>query len=392
MEVAQADPLVYSIFLIFTGAALMATLALYARQSLLVAYVLLGMLFGPSGLDLVSDPELVKGISGIGIVFLLFLLGLDLPLGKLLHLVGKTTWVTGFSSLLFAGLGFGVGRLFGHDLLGSLLIGLASMFSSTIIGLKLLPTTVLHHKHTGEIIVSILLLQDLIAILILLWLEFLGGESLSTARMVLLASALPGLLLMAWLLERYVLRVLIQRFDTIQEYIFLLAIGWCLGLAELAGVLGLSHEIGAFIAGVALAASPIAMFIAESLKPLRDFFLIIFFFALGAGLDLGVLGGVLWPAAVLALVLMLAKPPVFAWLLTRAGETAGRSREIGVRLGQISEFSLLIAVLALERGVVEAEVSYLIQVATMFTFMVSSYIVVMRYPTPIAVSDRLRRN
>ena len=392
MEVAQADPLVYSIFLIFTGAALMATLALYARQSLLVAYVLLGMLFGPSGLDLVSDPELVKGISGIGIVFLLFLLGLDLPLGKLLHLVGKTTWVTGFSSLLFAGLGFGVGRLFGYDPLGSLLIGLASMFSSTIIGLKLLPTTVLHHKHTGEIIVSILLLQDLIAILILLWLEFLGGESLSTARMVLLASALPGLLLMAWLLERYVLRVLIQRFDTIQEYIFLLAIGWCLGLAELAGVLGLSHEIGAFIAGVALAASPIAMFIAESLKPLRDFFLIIFFFALGAGLDLGVLGGVLWPAAVLALVLMLAKPPVFAWLLTRAGETAGRSREIGVRLGQISEFSLLIAVLALERGVVEAEVSYLIQVATMFTFMVSSYIVVMRYPTPIAVSDRLRRN
>ncbi|HEB99372.1 MAG TPA: cation:proton antiporter [Thiotrichales bacterium] len=392
MEIAQADPLVYSIFLIFTGAALMATLALYARQSLLVAYVLLGMLFGPSGLDLVSDPELVKGISGIGIVFLLFLLGLDLPLGKLLHLVGKTTRVTGLSSLLFAGLGFGVGRLFGHDLLGSLLIGLASMFSSTIIGLKLLPTTVLHHKHTGEIIVSILLLQDLIAILILLWLEFLGGESLSTARIVLLASALPGLFLVAWLLERYVLRVLIQRFDTIQEYIFLLAIGWCLGLAELAGVLGLSHEIGAFIAGVALAASPIAMFIAESLKPLRDFFLIIFFFALGAGLDLGVLGSVLWPAAVLAVVLMLVKPPVFAWLLTRAGETAGRSREIGVRLGQISEFSLLIAVLALERGVVEPEVSYLIQVATMFTFMVSSYIVVMRYPTPIAVSDQLRRN
>ena len=392
MEVAQADPLVYSIFLIFTGAALMATLALYARQSLLVAYVLLGMLFGPSGLDLVSDPELVKGISGIGIVFLLFLLGLDLPLGKLLHLVGKTTRVTGLSSLLFAGLGFGVGRLFGHDLLGSLLIGLASMFSSTIIGLKLLPTTVLHHKHTGEIIVSILLLQDLIAILILLWLEFLGGESLSTARIVLLASALPGLFLVAWLLERYVLRVLIQRFDTIQEYIFLLAIGWCLGLAELAGVLGLSHEIGAFIAGVALAASPIAMFIAESLKPLRDFFLIIFFFALGAGLDLGVLGSVLWPAAVLAVVLMLVKPPVFVWLLTRAGETAARSREIGVRLGQISEFSLLIAVLALERGVVEAEVSYLIQVATMFTFMVSSYIVVMRYPTPIAVSDQLRRN
>ncbi len=392
MEVAQADPLVYSIFLIFTGAALMATLALYARQSLLVAYVLLGMLFGPSGLDLVSDPELVKGISGIGIVFLLFLLGLDLPLGKLLHLVGKTTWVTGLSSLLFAALGFGVGWLFGYDPLGSLLIGLASMFSSTIIGLKLLPTTVLHHKHTGEVIVSILLLQDLIAILILLWLEFLGGEALSTARVVLLASALPGLFLVAWLLERYVLRVLIQRFDTIQEYIFLLAIGWCLGLAELAGVLGLSHEIGAFIAGVALAASPIAMFIAESLKPLRDFFLIIFFFALGAGLDLSVLGSVLWPAAVLALLLMLVKPPVFAWLLGRAGEAADRSREIGVRLGQISEFSLLIAVLALERHVVGPEVSYVIQVATMFTFMVSSYIVVMRYPTPIAVSDRLRRN
>ncbi|WJW76551.1 cation:proton antiporter [Thiohalobacter sp. IOR34] len=388
----QNEPLLYTIFLIFTGAAVAATLALYARQALLVSYILLGMLFGPWGLGLVDDPELIRGIAKIGIIMLLFLLGLDLPLRKLLQLVGETTRVTGLSALLFALLGIGVGYAFGYDATERLLIGAALMFSSTIIGLKLLPTTILHHKRTGEIIVSILLLQDLIAILILLLLEFQGGGEIGAGRMLLLALALPGLLLLAGGLERWVLQPLIRRFDTIQEYIFLLAIGWCLGFAELAGVLGLSHEIGAFIAGVALAASPIALFIAESLKPLRDFFLIIFFFSLGAGFDLGILGAVFVPALLLAALSMLVKPLVFRFLLQQAGESRERAGEIGVRLGQISEFSLLIAVLAFDQQVIGREASYLVQAATLLTFIASSYFIVLRYPTPIAVSERLRRN
>jgi len=204
--------------------------------------------------------------------------------------------------------------------------------------------------------------------------------------------SLPLLAGGALLFVRYVLLPLITRFDRLHEYIFLLAIGWCLGFAQLAEMLGLSYEIGAFIAGVALASSPIAMFIAESLKPLRDFFLVLFFFSLGAGFDIGTIDQVILPAMLLAGALMLLKPPVFRWLLLRTGESQKRSQEVGYRLGQMSEFSLLLAVLAFEQGVIGIEASYLIQLSTLLTFLVSSYLVVMRFPTPIAVSDELRRD
>jgi Kef-type K+ transport system membrane component KefB len=171
-----------------------------------------------------------------------------------------------------------------------------------------------------------------------------------------------------------------------------MAIGWCLGIAELAATMGLSHEIGAFIAGVALATNPIALFIGESLKPLRDFFLIIFFFSLGASFNLEMINAVLLPAILLAALTLFIKPLVFRYLLRGAGETSQRSGEIGVRLGQISEFSLLIAVLGLELKVIGEQASYLIQVTTLLTFIVSSYFIVLRYPTPIALNDKLRRD
>jgi Kef-type K+ transport system membrane component KefB len=209
---------------------------------------------------------------------------------------------------------------------------------------------------------------------------------------LLLLGALPLLVAFAWAFERYVLFGLIRKFDKIGEYVFLAALGWCLGMAELAARLGLSHEIGAFIAGVTLASSPIALYIAESLKPLRDFFLVLFFFSLGAGFDLDVIPQVAVPALLLAAAMLVLKPPVFRFLLARNGESDKRSREIGFRLGQMSEFSLLLAVLAVQQGAIGERASYLIQLATLLTFLVSSYLVVLRFPTPIAVSDALRRD
>ncbi|VAW83451.1 Inner membrane protein, KefB/KefC family, partial [hydrothermal vent metagenome] len=308
------------------------------------------------------------------------------------HQLGKATFVTVGSSLLFALLGGITALLFGYNPVDALVIGAALMFSSTIIGLKLLPSTVLHHQHTGEIIISVLLLQDLIAILIMLVLHSMAGASDGWQHATLITLALPGVLIFAFAFSRYVLTRLLARFDTIQEYIFLLAIGWCLGMAELAQALGLSPEIGAFIAGIAVATEPISRFIAESLKPLRDFFLVVFFFSLGAGLEFNTMQTVLPAAIALALISLLLKPFVFKFLWVRQGEAAKISAEVGVRLGQISEFSLLIALLAVQSGVISVQASYLIQLATIITFIVSSYFIVLRYPTPMAVSDRLRRD
>ena len=163
-------------------------------------------------------------------------------------------------------------------------------------------------------------------------------------------------------------------------------------MAEAAELVGLSYEIGAFIAGVSIARSPIALFIAESLKPLRDFFLIIFFFAIGASFQLDTLIDVILPAAVLAIAALAIKPFVFAFILQNFGEEAEVSKEVGYRVGQLSEFSILLAALALNVGVIGREAAYLIHVATIITFVASSYLVVLRFPSPIAISDRLRRD
>jgi len=388
----QSDTIVFSIFLIFTGAAVFAGAALYLRQSMLVAYIALGCLVGPWGFGLVTEATTIQGIGHVGIIFLLYLLGLNLHPQKLWQMLREATLVTLLSSLLFAVTGYLIALLFGFSNMECFLIGAAMMFSSTIIGLKLLPTTALHHRHVGEIIISVLLLQDIIAILILLLLEALRREALDLTQAVLLLGSLPALAAFAFVFERFVLVRVIQRFDTIQEYVFLVAVGWCLGVAQLGHTMGLSYEMGAFIAGVALATSPIATFIAESLKPLRDFFLIMFFFSLGAGFDLSVLSTVVIPAALLALTMLVLKPLAFKTLLVWEGEEPRLGREIGVRLGQVSEFSLLIALLAVSGGVIEAKASYLIQAATLLTFICSSYLVMFRYPTPIAVSESLRRD
>ena len=388
----HGDPLVFSFFLIFTSAAVMATLALYTRQPIIVAYVAIGVILGPSGTSLISDPSLISSISQIGIIFLLFLLGLDMQPGKLANMLKSALLVGLGSSGAFFLLGFAVAWLFGYSTTECALIGIAMMFSSTIIGIKLLPTTVLHHRRTGEFVVALLLIQDLIAILVLL---VLTGGLLGLSggmKFVHVILALPLLIAFAWAFVRFVLLRLLEKFDTIHEYIFLVPIGWCLGLAQLANLGGLSLEIGAFVAGVSIATSPIALYIAANLKPLRDFFLVLFFFSLGAGFNLGLLAEIIVPAIVLAGVVLAAKPAIFRMLLSQNSEAPEIGWEVGFRLGQISEFSLLIAFIASANGLMGDDASHLVQATAIITFLVSSYIVVFRYPTPIAVSDALRRD
>jgi len=387
-----SDSIIHSMFLIFTGAAVVATLALYARQALPVGYIVLGLCLGPWGFGMVSDPALIADVANIGIIFLLFLLGLNLEPGDLRRVFKEAVLVTALTCLTFGALGVAIGALFDYSLLECLLIGAAMMFSSTIIGLKLLPTTALHHQRMGEIIVSILLLQDIVAVFILLLLQGAGDPDNTVAHMALLVVTLPLLVAVIYLIAKHVLMRLFMRFDQIREYVFLLTIGWCLGVAETAELLGLSREIGAFIAGVALATNPIARFIAESLKPLRDFFLIMFFFALGASFDMRTLPDVALATVVFAGAAILIKPYLFKVLLRREHETERLAGEIGVRLGQISEFSLLIAIVAANSQLIGANAASLIKAATMVTFIASSYWIVLRYPTPIALDAKLRRD
>ncbi len=384
----------FSFFLIFSGAAIFASLALATRQPLIIAYIALGACIGPYGASLVTDTKLLADIGHVGIIFLLFLLGLDMQPQALWATLRKSTVVAVFSSVIFLAMGFSVAMLFGFSTVDSLVVGAAMMFSSTIIGIKLLPTTVLHHRHIGELMIGLLLLQDLLAIIVLMVLFSAesGDASVMGQKLVTSLLGLPLLAGAALLVVRYVLLPLIARFDRFHEYIFLLALGWCLGLAEAAAALGLSEEIGAFIAGVTIATSPISQYIAVNLKPLRDFFLILFFFAVGARFDLAMLGQVLVPALVLSALVLGLKPVTYRFLLKGVSEKRILAWDLGFRLGQASEFSLLIAYVAVGTALISEQASLLIQATTIITLLASSYIVVLNYPTPIAISDRLRRD
>jgi Kef-type K+ transport system membrane component KefB len=387
-----SDPFIFSFFLIFACASVLATIALFTRQPLIVMYIVTGMILGPSGAAFIDNPQLISSIAKFGIIFLLFLLGLDMQPSKLINTLRSAIFVGIGSSLVFFAFGFAIAFAFGYTLVETIVIGIAMMFSSTIIGIKLLPTTVLHHRHTGELIISLLLIQDLIAIIVLLiisggFLEFSGAT-----KVIRVLISLPLLILFSWLFVKFILLPLLEKFDAFHEYIFLVAIAWCLGLAELSEWAGLSLEIGAFVAGVTIATSPIALYIADHLKPLRDFFLVLFFFSVGAGFHMDLLGEVIVPALIMATAVLILKPVVFRYFLRGMSETNALGWETGFRLGQISEFSLLIAFIATAESLISLSASHLIQATAILTFLVSSYIVVYRYPTPIATNDKLRRD
>jgi len=384
--------LFFSFFVIFSGAAILATFSLYTHQPIIVAYVLLGLLAGPSGFQWVSDPELLNEISHIGIVFLLFLLGLDMQPSSLIHVLKKASLVALISSVFFFAIGYFAGQAFHFTANESLIMGAAMMFSSTIIGIKLLPTTVLHHKHMGELMIGLLLIQDMLAIVVLLVIGSSGNQSTSQTSFLLTALALPCLILGAYLVVKWLILPLLEKFDLFHEYLFLMAIGWCLGLAVLAEFLGLSKEIGAFIAGITLATHPVAQFMTEKLKPIRDFFLVLFFFALGASFKIHVLADIWLYALILSVVVIAIKPITFKVLLSQQLERSGMAWDVGFRLGQISEFSLLIVYLALSSNLIGEQAAHVIQATAVLTFILSTYIVIFNYPNPIAPADRLRRD
>lgn len=377
--------------MIFAGATVFATVFLYLKQPVMLAYIVFGMVAGPWGLGVIKHPEHIEQLSHLGIILLLFLIGISLQPARLIKLFSKTALFTLVTSALFMLLTTAIAKTFGYSMNESLVIGAAMMFSSTIVSLKLIPTTTLHHQHRGEMMTSVLLLQDVIAIVLILTLSSSAQENVSLSALLLMIKLIV-LVLVSFFSVRYVINALFQRFDIIAEYVFLLSLGWGLLGAGVAEYIGLSYEMGAFIAGVSFASSPVAQIVAENLKPLRDFFLILFFFAIGANINIHMAGYVLLEASIIAIALVLFKPVIFRYGFQWIGEPINTSAELGARLGQASEFSLLVAFSALSGQLISEQASYLIQTVVVMTFILSTYWVVYKYPTPISSSATQRKD
>lgn len=385
------DSIIFQLSAIIIGAAVLGTLFLYARQPIIIAYIAIGILIGPSGFGIIQQTEYLEQTSHFGIILLLFLIGLNLQPGKLFKLFRKTSPLTIGTSSVFALAACIVALLLQLNLSNALIFAAAMMFSSTVIALKLIPTTTLHHKRKGEVMTSVLLIQDILAILIILYIT--GEKDNNTIiTFITLIAKFATIWLLAFIGVKYIMTPLLQKFDVIQEYTFLATLAWCLLWAEGGQLIGLSYELGAFVAGLSIASCRVALIIAEHLKPLREFFLILFFFSVGAQLNLNMDIHLLLAAIGFGIILVPLKAWVFRSAFKWSGESADVSKELAVRLSQSSEFSLLVAVSALSMGLISKDTAMLIQVATITSFIISTYWVVLKYPTTISSNARLNQD
>ena len=378
-----------NITLVVVGAALLAWGAARLRQPLLIGYFVCGMLIGPWGTGLVKDTALLENISRLGITLLLFLAGLVLHPDRLRKLFRTALVVTLAGSVLtFLAISSSL-WIWGFPLVESLVVGIALMFSSTILAVKLLPTTTLHQRRLGAICIAILIAQDVIAVIVIMLLGIPSGSALGRLLWILPFKALSLVMAVA-LIEQHLLRRMMHSADRYREVMLMLCLAWCLGVAETASWIGLSREIGAFIAGVTLARNKAALVLSEDLKPLRDFFLMFFFFVLGAEFDLFIAHKVLLPSIFLALMILGLRPLYLRWLLRSQGEDSSLAREAGFRLGQSSEFALIIAMAAVRAGHLSESAAQLIQLTTILTMIVSSYLVVYLFTSPIGTRSGLQ--
>lgn len=397
------EEILRDISIIMIASAVLSYIAARVRQPIILGYIAAGILFGPAATRifgdtevtrffLISNVEFISHAAKIGITLLLFLAGIALHPTHLLNYARTTFIVTALCCISSAAMGWLVFIAFGFCCTEALVASIALMFSSTILVVKLLPTTTLHHERMGAICISILVAQDLIAVAVLVFIGAAGGGHELWLDFLGLFAGAAALLAAALLVERYLIRRIMKSMDKFHEALFVISLGWCLAVAAGGVLLGLSAEVGAFFAGIALARQKVSLFISEKLKPLRDFFLVLFFFVLGAELDIFIIPGIVMPAAVLAILFLTVKPYLLFWFFRVGGLKKPVSREASVRLGQLSEFSLLIAIIAVESNVLTAKASNMLQLAVILTMIVSTYYVVETLPTPLGVRSQLRKD
>ncbi|MBW3538376.1 cation:proton antiporter [Candidatus Parcubacteria bacterium] len=346
------------------------------RQPLVIGHILTGLLVGPGVLNIIRSPETLEVFSHLGIALLLFIIGLSLN-PRVVKEVGRTALITGVGQVVFTtGLGFGVARLLGLETVAALYVAVAISFSSTIIIMKLLSDKRELGRLYGKISTGFLLVQDLLATVILIGVtsaaqnqslpQLLSTTALRVAVLVLAFAALTY-----WVLPR-----LSGFLAKSQEFLFLFSIGWGLGIAALFHAAGLSIEIGALFAGVALATSPYNYEISARLRPLRDFFIVLFFILLGSQMAIGNIGALIGPALALALIILIGNPLVVMTLMAYLGYTKKTNFKAGLAVAQISEFSLILVVLGNRVGHLPPDIISLVTLVALITIATSTYLII----------------
>jgi Kef-type K+ transport system membrane component KefB len=347
---------------------------LVLRQPLIIGHIITGIIVGPYALNVVQSSEVLDLLSHLGVALLLFIIGLGLNPSTVKD-VGKAAVVTGLGQIIVtSGVGYGLAIMFGYGPLQALYIAVALTFSSTIIIMKLLgdkrELTTLH----GRITTGFLLVQDIVASIALVMITAFVSTDIEKAA-VGIVLWLISIGIMLWAVPRYLLPLLGTFIARSPEFLFIFALAWGMGIAAICKALGFSAEIGALAAGIALAGSPYSYDISAKLRPLRDFFIVIFFILLGSQIELSTLLDSIGPAVVLGAYVLIGNPLIMMVLMGFMGYKSETSFKSGLAVAQISEFSLILLLLGQQVGHVNDQIVSMVTLVGLVTIAGSTYMI-----------------
>jgi Kef-type K+ transport system membrane component KefB len=362
---------------ILAVAAVIGFLANRARQPLIVAFIAVGIIVGPSVLDWVSDTEPIELFAEIGIAVLLFLVGLKLDL-HLVRTTGKVALITGLGQVVFTSVvGFGLALLLGLSTTIALYVAVALTFSSTIIIVKLLSDKRELDELHGRIALGFLIVQDIVVVLVMIVLSTIGSDRDGSVpvQIALVVAQGAGLVVGMAVIMRWILPRLLHLVASSQELLIVSAVAWAVSVAAFSDWLGFSVEVGAFLAGFAVASTPYRESIAASLTGLRDFLLLFFFIELGAQLDFSAIGSQVPAALVLSVFVLVGNPLIVLVIMGVMRYPKRVSFLSGLAVAQISEFSLILITLGRELGHVDNDAVGLVTLVGMITIATSTYMI-----------------
>jgi len=375
------DPIFLQLTVILFTAFVVSFIIKVFKQPIVIGYIIAGMIvasiisFGL--IDLGESETIIELFSHLGIAFLLFIVGLHLN-PKVIKEIGTSSLLIGLGQMALT---FILTFLISFSVLGlglvpSMYVGIALMFSSTIIVMKLLSDKKQLDSLYGKIAIGVLIIEDLVAIVILMFISSISnGGSLSSLAVKGLLGGL-GLIVILFLFGYFILNKFMNYIARSQELLFLFSISWAFVVAALFSILGFSLEIGALVAGMILSISPYSIEISSKIRPLRDFFLIIFFIILGLNIQISNIGSILFNAIILSLIALIFKPIILMSLTAMFGYTKRTNFLVGTTLAQISEFSIIILGLGLAIGHIGAEIVSTITLTLVLTIVLSTYMVI----------------
>ncbi len=362
--------------LIIVVAMLVSALMRILRQPMIVGYIFTGVIVGPYFLNVVQNTEIIEVFSKLGITILLFIVGLNLS-PRVIRELGKVSFLTGAGQIIVTTIiGFIIAKFLGLERTSALYVAIALTFSSTIIILKLLSDKGDLNKLYGKIAIGFLLVQDIVATLILLLTNSIAADG-GNVYLLATITIVKGVVLIAVLfgVSNFLLPRLSKFVAASQEMLFLFSITWGLGIATLFQYLGFSVEIGALVAGVTMSMTPYAIEAAARLRPLRDFFVLLFFILLGSQVNFSNIDALIFPTIILSIFVLVGNPIIMIIVMNLLGFSRRTTFQTGMTVAQISEFSLILATVGFQIGHLPQDVLSLITLVGLVTIAGSTYLI-----------------